>query len=102
MNDMQERTTISVIDFCQHHQIEISFVRSLQEYGLLPAETSMDDDWQLPQEQLSRLESLVRLHYDLHINFEGLDAIDHLLQRLQGLQDEVAGLRCRLRLYENI
>lgn len=61
-----------------------------------------EEDGQVPHDELGRLESLVRLHYDLHINLEGLDAINHLLQRMENLQREVAGLRSRLRLYEAI
>lgn len=96
---MEEKITISVTDFCQHHQIEVSFIRSLQEYGLLYVETENNEE-RLPQEQLEQVEKLVRLHYDLHINLEGLDAIYHLLQRIEGLQHEVVLLRHRLQFYE--
>lgn len=97
---MEERTTFSAIQFCRHHQIEFSFVQSLQELGLLHAERAPDEDWLVASDDLDRLESLVRLHYDLQINIEGLDAIEHLLEQLQALQQEVGRLRSRLRLYE--
>ena len=97
---MQERTTVSVTEFCRHHQIEPSFVHSLQEYGLLQVESITAEDWQVSHDELDRLESLVRLHYDLHINLEGLDAINYLLHRLENLQKEVLLLRSRLRIYE--
>jgi hypothetical protein len=53
----------------------------------------------VPHDELTRLESLVRLYYNLHINLEALDAISHLLQRMGNLQKEVTIRRSRLRLY---
>jgi hypothetical protein len=97
---MQERTFVSAKAFCTHHRIELSFIHSLQEYGLIEVTTSGDEDYLLPQEQLEALEKMVRLHYDLHINLEGVDAIYNLLQRVEDLQHELAALRRRLRSYE--
>src|SRR4051812_36398825 len=96
---MEERTLISAKEFCNHYQIEISFIHSLHDYGLIEGTTS-DEDYLLPQEQLDALEKMVRLHYDLHINLEGIDAIYHLLQRVEDMQREMSLLRNRLRLYE--
>lgn len=97
---MEERTTISARDYCHYHQIEITFIHSLHEYGLLQVDTINDEEWLLPQDQLEHLERMVRLHFDLHINLEGLDAINHLLQRVESMRREMLALRNRLRLYE--
>lgn len=97
---MEERITVSIHEFCHHHQIEVSFIQSLHEYGLFQADTINDEEWRLPHDQVEQLEKMVRLHYDLNINLEGLEAIHHLLQRVEGLQREVLLLRNRLRLYE--
>lgn len=97
---MEERQYYSAREFCQHHHIEISFLYSLQEYGLLDVPEKAQDLLLTP-EQLETLEKLVRLHYDLHINLEGLDAIHHLLNRVEDLQQEVLSLRARLRLHED-
>ena len=43
---------------------------------------------------------MVRLHYDLEINMEGIDAITHLLKKLQTMQDEISVLKNKLRVYE--
>lgn len=74
-------------------------MHELQEYGLLEAEAN-GDDLLLSPGQLDTVEKLVRLHYDLHINLEGIDAIHHLLQRLESLQAELRQLQARLRLHE--
>jgi hypothetical protein len=91
--------SVSAKEFCTHHQIEFSFIHSLHEYGLIECDAS-EKDYFLPQDQLERLEQLVRLHYDLHINLEGLDAIHHLLERIESMQRDIAALQNRLRLYE--
>ena len=102
MIGMEERKTISAKAFCLHHQIELTFIHDLHDYGLLELQTTTDEDCLLPQDQLELLEKMVRLHYDLNINLEGIDAIYHLLKRVEGLQHEVLSLRNRLRLHENL
>jgi hypothetical protein len=96
---MQERTFVSAQAFCIHHHIELSFIHSLHSYGLLDV-TAADDDYLLPHDQLEALEKMVRMHYDLHINLEGIDAINHLLQRVETMQQELRSLQNRLQLYE--
>ena len=96
---MEEKGFYSARAFCRHHHIEITFVHSLQEYGLLAAQEA-EDDLLLSAEQLEALEKLVRLHYELHINLEGIDAIYHLLNRVESLQQEVSYLKARLRFHE--
>lgn len=96
---MQEKELVSAKAFCTHHRIELSFVQSLSEYGLIEI-TTAEEDFLLSQDQLAALEKMVRLHYDLRINLEGIDAIYHLLERVEGLQRELTMLRNRLQLYE--
>ena len=98
---MQERTSISASEFCSHHHIEITFLQELHEYGLIKLDTSQEEESSLDADELPMAEKLVRLHYDLHINLEGLDAIHHLLQKIEDLQKEVGSLRQRLRQHEN-
>ena len=43
---------------------------------------------------------LLSENYDLSINLEGIDAIHHLLNRVEKLQAEVFRLKNRLLLYE--
>jgi hypothetical protein len=91
---------ISAKDFCVHHHIEISFLHSLCDYGLLEITTGENEIYLQP-EDVSHVEKLVRLHYDLHINLEGIDAIHHLLHRMEDMQEEMLQLKNRLRMYEN-
>jgi hypothetical protein len=96
---MQEENLISANEFCLHHNIEISFIQSLQEYGLVEITTSQEGRF-ITINQLGEVEKLMRLHYDLNINFEGIDAITHLLKKLQSMEDDMLRLKNKLRLYE--
>ena len=88
-------------DFCNNHKVTFSFIHSLQQIGLVEI-TSIEQNQYIPQSELKRLEQLIRLHLDLQINLEGIDAIMHLLDRVQSLQAELAATRNRLRLYEDL
>ena len=96
---MAMKNLIAASTFCSQHNIEVSFIHSLQDYGLIEA-TTTDEDVFLQAEQLQEVERLMRLHYDLNINLEGVDAITQLLKRQEKLQEEIMRLKNRLRLYE--
>lgn len=91
---------VPVQQFCTHHNIEFSFINSLHEFGLIEV-TTIEETHYLSKEQLRDVEKMVRLHYELEINIEGIDAISHLLQRVDGLHEQVTSLKNRLRAYEN-
>lgn len=89
---------IPATEFCLHHQIEVSFLRSLHDYGLIEM-TIENETAFLDPEQLNELEKLLRLHYELQVNMEGLDVVQHLLQRIDTLQREATLLKRRLQFY---
>lgn len=92
---MQTVNNITIQECCTHYSIETAFVHSLQQYGLIEIIHSEDEQY-IHYEQLARLEKYIHLHYDLEINFQGLDAITHLLQHIENLQMEVKILRNEL------
>ncbi|SKB87618.1 chaperone modulator CbpM [Daejeonella lutea] len=98
---MARQNLISTDEFCIHHNIEFSFIRNLCDFGLLETVTVEKIEF-IKADQLERLERMLRLHRELDINVEGIDTIDHLLDRLHDLQTEVTSLKNRLRLYEDI
>jgi len=83
-----------------HHKIEMSFIHSLNESGLIQI-TTVERTQYISREQLSDLEKMIRLHYELDINIEGIESIAHLLQRVENLHEELTVLKNRLKLYEN-
>jgi hypothetical protein len=98
---MLKENLISTDEFCVHHNIEFSFIRNLADFGLIETISVKKVNY-IPEDQLEKLERMLRLHKELDINMEGIDTIDHLLARMQQLQEEVIGLKNKLRRYENI
>lgn len=98
---MVRKNLISTDEFCVHHNIEFSFIRNLCEFGLLKTVRVEKTEF-INEDQLEKLERMLRLHRELDINVEGIDTIDHLLDRMHDLQIEVIALKNRLRLYEDI
>ena len=95
---MQE-DLVPVDIFCLHYNIELDFVNALQEFGLIEI-TIVEDTKFISLHQLNALEKFVRLHYEMGINLEGVDAVTHLLQRLNAMQGEITALKNKLRLYD--
>jgi hypothetical protein len=96
---MQTGKLIALDEFCASHNIEISFISSLQQTGLIEIST-IEETGFIDAGQLQQLEKLLCFYYDLDINLEGIETITHLLQKINSLQDEIMLLRNRLRLYE--
>jgi hypothetical protein len=78
--------------------VEFAFVQSLNEYGLVEI-ISFEEKPHLSIENIGTVELLIRLHNDLNINVEGIDAITHLLQRMKSLQQEITALKNKLENY---
>lgn len=96
---MQPVEYIAASEFCAFHQVQLSFIKGLHESGLV-AITIRDGSMWLPADELPALEKFVRWHYDLAIDSEGIEAMAHLLQRMNTLQEENRLLRNRLRAFE--
>jgi len=99
MKSMQTENLIAVNEFCINQNIEISFISSLQQTGLIEF-TTIEETIYIDSDQLRQLEKIARLYYELDINIEGIETIHHLLQRIDSMQEEIIALRNKLRLYE--
>lgn len=89
---------IIVSEYCSKCHIEPSFIDLLHEGGLIEVLTEEGERY-LSFAQLPELERYSRMYYDLSINIEGIDAIHHLLQRMEEMQREIHQLRSQLRLF---
>jgi len=96
---MQTEYLIAVDEFCSNHNIEVSFISSLQQTGLIEITTIKETGF-IDASQLQQLEKFIRFYYELDINLEGIETIIHLLKRITSLQNEIIALKNRLRLYE--
>jgi len=96
-----DTTLISISTFCQHYDVPVSFINALQEYELVEI-TITDEEPFLKTNQLNDVEKMMRLHYDLDINLEGIDAIYNLLKQVEDLQTEITSLRNKLNFYKDL
>jgi hypothetical protein len=95
---MQEHELILAREFCMQHRVEMNFIYSLQEYGLIEVIRNEEEDY-ISLDRLNELERIVRLHYELNINMEGIDVVLHLLEQLETAQKEANELKHRLQFY---
>jgi hypothetical protein len=94
-----KKELFAITTYCSLHGIDHSFITSLSEEGLISITVENDDEF-IEEEQLPDLEIYTRLHHDMGINTEGIDAIRHLVHKLRTMQSELNSLKARLRLYE--
>ena len=92
---MEQEELIPVKDFCIHHNIEYSFISSLENSGLISI-TSVKRSSFIHVDEMHKLEKFVRLHYDLDINLEGIETINYLLERIEKMQREIVNLKNKL------
>ncbi len=96
---MADKTYIFLDDFCEIHQIQLSFFSELIEYQILDIE-EQNARLCIADHQLPRLESIVRLNRDLDINLPGIEVALNLLEELRQHKDRITDLENRLRRFE--
>jgi MerR HTH family regulatory protein len=96
---MNASELIRAEEFCSQHQITISFLEMLSERGLTRLAVVQEVIY-IPSDELTELERIMRLHFDLEINLEGVEVITRMLQKLNDLNEEKRILQNRLQLYE--
>lgn len=98
---MEKTELIPAKDFCLHHSISYTFVTGLCDAGLVEVVTIEQEQYIHP-DYVAHLEKLARLHTELEINMEGIEAIAHLLHQVEELQQQLRHISGRLRLYEDL
>lgn len=89
---MENKEYISIDECCSFYSIETSFVRALDEHGLIEL-TRVNESYNIDHDQLSLLEKYMHMHYDLDVNVEGIEVISHLLEKIDSLQSQLRALR---------
>jgi len=89
---------VLVHQFCIYHQVEMSFIDSLDEYGLISIKVINEDKYLL-MEDLKAIEKMAQFYYDLGINLEGIDVITNLLIQNDHLRKELEVSHKKLSLF---
>lgn len=92
---MEQEELIPARDFCIHHNVEYSFISSLENSGLISIKSVKRSSF-IHVDEMHKLEKFVRLHYDLDINLEGIETINYLLERIELMQKEISILRNKI------
>ena len=93
-----EEQLVPAQEFCSHYQVEMNFIYSLRDYGLIDVISNEGNDY-LTVDKLNELEKIIRLHCDLEVNVEGIDVILHLLKQLDDAEHQLNELKNRLKVY---
>jgi hypothetical protein len=96
---MQNENLIPAELCCTHYNIDLGFIQTLDQYGLIHV-VSAEQTKFIDAEELQTLEKFIRMHYELDINMQGIEAINFLLERVHNMQDEIAYLKSKLNVYE--
>lgn len=97
---MSTKKLIPIKTLCKHYQVETSFFADLNDHGLIEIMTVAQSHC-IHEDNIQQLEKMIRLHQDLHINFEGIDTVLNLLDRIETLQSELQSVKSRLGIYED-
>ena len=97
---MERANLISVQQFCIHYEVPFSFINELQELELIEVITVEETLW-FDKSHIKEVEKMMRLHYDLKINLEGVDAIYNLLKQVKSLQEQIIILNNKLNSFHN-
>jgi len=93
---MSDTNLIPTAAICTYHEVDFTFINSLSEAGLITFEVINKTSY-IPLEELKKLETMIRLHNELEINLAGIEAINHLLDRIGQMQEEIRLLGNRVR-----
>ncbi len=97
---MNTKDLLPIEQFCKIYKIEFSFINSLNDFGLIEL-TYVDKDEFIALEKIQEIEKIIRLHDDLGVNFEGIDIITNLMQKIDTLQKRLNTTENQLNIYED-
>jgi hypothetical protein len=97
---METQKLISIQRFCDHYSIPINFINELKEYELIEIIVENNQDC-IQITHINKVEKIIRLHYDLDINLEGVDVINNLLNQVDSLKKEITDLHNKIAFYES-
>ena len=92
---MEDYILIPAQDFCISHQVTIETVQILSDYGLIET-VKQKETFFIPENQINKLEKILIFNKELNINFEGIETIFDLLERIEKMQHYITQLENKL------
>lgn len=95
---MQTEELITVTEYCLRHHAEPAFITALEETGLIRV-TLVAAERYIHYSELPNLEHYTRWYYEMDINIGGIDAMQHMLEKLAAARAEINNLKQQLNIY---
>lgn len=96
---MNNKDLILIDLFCQHHGVELTFIYTLKDYGMIEI-IRVEEKEYFSVAKLAAIEKIIRLHNDLDINLEGIDVILNLLNQLDDSKRQLLITQNKLEFYK--
>lgn len=90
---------IPIKTLCTNYKVETSFFENLSDYGLIEV-TTIESSPCIHEDQIQEIEKMIRMHQELHLNFEGIDTVFNLLERIEDLQTQLQAVKIKLERYK--
>jgi len=97
---MENQNYITVEQLCINYEVPKTFLIELYEYDLIDI-LIINEVKCIETSEIKKVEKIIRLHFDLNINMEGIDSVLHLLNRVNALQDQITSLNNRISFHEH-
>lgn len=97
---MDKKKYIPIEQICIDYEVPKSFISDLKEFSLINI-LIVNEEECIEITEIKKLDKIMRLHFDLNINMEGIDSVLHLLDRVSNLQDQINELNNRIRFHEH-
>ncbi|MEH6513625.1 chaperone modulator CbpM [Maribacter arcticus] len=97
---MDSENFILIKHYCEKTQTPIDFIDDLLEYGMIEVQV-IENKTYVQSKHIIEIERIYRLRQDLGINMEGIDSLNHMLEKVNRLEQELKLLRNRLTIYEH-
>ena len=97
---MSTNDLIAIRQFCEYYDVPVSFIDALYEFELIDL-VSREETTYIRKEHIKSIEKMMRIHYELDVNLEGVDVIYNLLNQIKELQREIVTLNNQLKFYKD-
>lgn len=94
---MESKTLIAIEEICSGHKVEHTLILSMKEFGLI----EFVKEGYVESAALPRIEKIISFHTDLEINFEGIEVILNLLEKMDRMNEEIITLKNKLDAFED-
>jgi type I restriction-modification system DNA methylase subunit len=91
---------IQIEVYCKQTQTPLEFIDDLFEFDMIEVQR-IDNKSYVQPHHIVEIERIYRLRNDLGINMEGIDTLNHMIEKVKRLEQELKMLRDRLTIYEH-